>query len=101
MLDMRPVLTLINEEKSEFLSSLNRSKIEYEITAHNFQKIIDRERYENEMNKAMTREFDYSSSFHTYTEILSQVKRVAANSELYFSEEHKLTVSFELNFGCL
>jgi hypothetical protein len=93
MRDMRPVLTLINEEKSEFLSSLNSSKIKYEITAHNFQEIIDRERRENDMNKRMTRAFDYSSSFHTYEEIVSELKRITTNSELYFSEEHKLTVS--------
>jgi hypothetical protein len=93
MLDMRPVLTLIDDEKFEFLSSLNSSRIEYEITAHNFQEVIDRERHENDMNKRIINEFDYANSYHTYEEIVSELKRIAANSELYFSEEHKLTVS--------
>ena len=72
MTDMRPVLTLVNPEGMDFLNALNSSNIKYEIVANNFQKLVDAEREQNEMNKALykskglDRAYDYNTVYHPY-----------------------------------
>ncbi len=86
MADLRPVLTLLGPKQMGFLSALNHSNIRYEIAAHNFQKVINAEREQNEVNRQMfnTKAFDYENSYHTYAEIVAELQSLA--SELPFDK---------------
>lgn len=84
MSDMRPVLTLVTPEEKghKFLQSLNRSGIVYEVTANNFQNVIDKEREENDQNRKRFRlSFDYENTFHRYDDINNELTRITRNSE--------------------
>ena len=84
MSDMRPVLTLIKPEESaqQFLQSLNRSGIYYEVAANNFQKVIDEEKEENDENRKRFRQsFDYENTFHRYEDINNELTRITRNSK--------------------
>lgn len=81
---MRPILTLVSPNQNDFLSALNKSKIDFEVKAKNFQKVIDSERVENDKNRRKFRQtvFDYDSTFHKYEEISSELIRITKNSRL-------------------
>ncbi|CAG2116223.1 unnamed protein product [Medioppia subpectinata] len=83
MPDMRPVLTLVPGEKigAEFLVALNKSRIGFEVTADNFQKMLNAERDENSRNLRRFRSFfDYQSTYHSYDEIIAELQRVSTNN---------------------
>jgi len=83
--DLRPVLTIVDPQREEFLVSLNRSKIPYEIVTNNYQSWVDNEKAEMELSaRARNPSYDYENSYHTYAEILAQVKYLAEQSELNF-----------------
>ena len=73
--DLRPLLTIIDPQRSEYLTALNRSRIPYEIVHHNYQKVVDAERAQIELSsRAGLKDdnFDYENSYHTYNEIVAQ-----------------------------
>ncbi len=84
MTDLRPILTLVSPKQTSFLSALNNSNIRYEVAAHNFQKVVDAEREENEINREMfnTNTFDYDNTNHTYAQIVTEMQSL--NSEFAF-----------------
>ncbi len=84
MTDLRPILTLVSPKQTSFLSALNNSNIRYEVAAHNFQKVVDAEREENEINREMfnTNTFDYDNTYHTYAQIVAEMQSL--NSEFAF-----------------
>jgi hypothetical protein len=84
MTDLRPILTLVSPKQTSFLSALNNSNIRYEVAAHNFQKVVDAEREENEINREMfnTKTFDYDNTYHTYAQIVAEMQSL--NSEFAF-----------------
>jgi hypothetical protein len=70
-------MTLISKEKSNFMRALNRSNIKYEIVNNNFQKVIDKERVGLwKISRKIFASFDYNSTYHTYEEIVSELKRI-------------------------
>ncbi len=81
MTDLRPILTLISPKQTSLLLALNNSNIRYEVAAHNFQKVVDAEREENEINREMfnTKTFDYDNTYHTYAQIVTEMQSL--NSE--------------------
>jgi murein tripeptide amidase MpaA len=87
MTDLRPVLTLLSPKQIGFLSALNHSHIRYEVAAHNFQKVIDAEREQNEINRQMfsTKAFDYENTYHTYAEIVAEMQSLASDKVTYGS----------------
>jgi murein tripeptide amidase MpaA len=86
MTDMRPVLSLMSPEGADFLNALNSSNIKYEIASNNFQKNIEAEREQNELNKmkslakGLERAFDYDTVYHTYAEIIAELKALPSQS---------------------
>ncbi len=81
MTDLRPILTLVSPQQMSFLVALNNSNIRYEVAANNFQKVVDAEREENEINREMfnANTFDYDNTYHTYAEIVAEMQSL--NSE--------------------
>lgn len=79
MPDMRPVLTIIDPQRSQFLTALNYSRIGYEVVHHNYQKVVEQERQEMVMASRGQRDpnYDYETKYHTYDEILKQIKYLA------------------------
>jgi len=86
MTDLRPILTLVSPKRTGFLSALNNSNIRYEVAAHSFQKVVDAEREENEINGEMfnAKTFDYDNTYHTYAQIVTEMQSL--NSEFAFKK---------------
>jgi hypothetical protein len=84
MTDLRPILTLISPKQTNFSLALTSSNIRYEVAVHSFQKVVDAEREENEINREMfnTKTFDYDSTYHTYAQIVAEMQSL--NSEFSF-----------------
>jgi len=75
MSDLRPVLSLISPEGTEFLTALNRSNIHYQMVSNNFQERVDQEMEENQRNRMRsTKAFDYDTVYHSYQEIVAEFK---------------------------
>ncbi len=91
MHDFRPVMTLISKEKSDFMRALNRSNIKYEIINNNFQKLIDKERVGLwKVSRKSFPSFDYNSTYHTYEDIVSELKMIGTKGwfQLFLSHSY-------------
>jgi hypothetical protein len=97
MTDLRPILTLISPKQTAVLTALNNSNIRYEVAANNFQKVVDAERGQNEINRNketfLTKEmfsantFDYDNTYHTYAQIVAEMQNL--NSEFALKKSFK------------
>ena len=76
--DLRPILTLVDPTRDNFLVALNQSNIKYKIKAHNFQTLIDIEKKQNDNTLRDFRAFH--DSYHKYEEIDAELQRVTKNS---------------------
>ncbi|KAH9388434.1 carbamoyl-phosphate synthase (glutamine-hydrolyzing) cpa2 [Tyrophagus putrescentiae] len=79
MPNMRPVLTVIDPPRSQFITALNNSQIGYEVVHQNLKQVVDQERQEMVMASKNRRDlkFDYENQYHTYEEIIQQIKHLA------------------------
>lgn len=86
------MLTIVDPQRSGFFKVLNQSAINYEIVTNNYQTVVENERATLLSSRANSpRAFDYEKSYHTYQEIIDEIKAVAAASKLAFVD-----VMFEL-----
>lgn len=77
------MLTVVDPQRNGFFKVLNQSAIKYEVVVNNYQSVVDRERAAMLTSRANNgRAFDYENSYHTYQQIIDELKAVAAASEL-------------------
>ena len=75
---MRPVLSLLGPNDHDFLVTLNKSSIKYEVVSNSFQKLIDAEREENDRVSTFAATFDFENKYHTYAEIKTELNAIAS-----------------------
>lgn len=77
----KPVKTVIDPQRNGIFEQLAKIGIRFDVLTHNLEELIEKERQHmllaRQKHHPHSRAFDYENTYHTYQEIIDQIKQVA------------------------